>query len=574
MSTDDTGMEVDVAEDERNVDYTRIPWFTIVDPDTGVEMERTIPQVFPIPGSMRTFYERECYETMYNELRLRMKLNTPLKERINPVMCAVVYGTPGIGKSIFEFYFFNRYIAEHPDHVVALSSWKNFQPQEIFIYNLPKARGTFVFVDKFPLVVDLHLCDGAPTSTFQSPTVCFTSPNFKFFDKHIRKDTRAKKFVMPNWTVDSLLEANLELHLGIPDDEIIERVKDFGPIARIVLQPDTEDFEIQKAAVLDGLNKINSWKQVAPYFEVSLEMYQSSADVVHRLFKIEPDDNPRKCRIEFASDHLAEQIRVRLGGISALDSKQLFDWLGSSGLASAFRGFLYEEYCHSCFKKGLSLSRRRIDEEKICDNIVVLQSDVPRFARLSDISLQTLGYLVPISRFLQSIDSVLHQEYVDNAGRRLVLCMIFQMTISESGHPMDADGIVKYMEAVGIYEDVEKNPQMYSINFVIPSSIDSSYKSPQPIEGVRVRDVSSFPDNVKDLKGFGGYGFRTTSLQRIEDMGISQVSDLKTKFKANEDIFEFEKLRLRRLFVGMDAIPRNLNFLLKIPQYVIHLDVQ
>jgi hypothetical protein len=126
---------------------------------------------------------------------------------------------------------------------------------------------------------------------------------------------------MQNWTVDSLLEANLELQLGIPKAEIIERFKKFGPIAQVVLQPDTEDFETQKAAVLDGLNKINSWKQVASYFEASLEMYQGSADVVHCLFKIEPDDNPRKCRIEFASDHLAEQIRLRLGDISALDRK-------------------------------------------------------------------------------------------------------------------------------------------------------------------------------------------------------------------------------------------------------------
>jgi hypothetical protein len=27
-----------------------------------------------------------------------------------------------------------------------------------------------------------------------------------------------------------------------------------------------------------------------------------------------------------------------------LDRKQLHDWLGSSGLASAFKGFMYEEF--------------------------------------------------------------------------------------------------------------------------------------------------------------------------------------------------------------------------------------
>jgi hypothetical protein len=250
-----------------------------------------------------------------------MELRTPRLQRIDPVMCAAVFGTPGIGKSIFEFYFFNRYIAEHPDHIIQLSYWVDFEVKEICIYNLNQSRN-LKFVEKIFRGVDLHLCDGAPSLIVKESMVCFTSPNFKFFDKIIGKNTLAKKFVMPNWTEDELLEANLALNLGISESEIKSRFETYGPVARIVLQNLHEKFEDQKSRVEAGLNKIHSWKQVAPYFDVSLEKYQGFEDIAHCLFKIEPVDNPRKYRIEFASNYLAEQIRKRLEDISELDRKQ------------------------------------------------------------------------------------------------------------------------------------------------------------------------------------------------------------------------------------------------------------
>jgi hypothetical protein len=36
-------------------------------------------------------------------------------------------------------------------------------------------------------------------------------------DKIIGKKRRKKKFVMPNWTLDELLDANSELELAIPE---------------------------------------------------------------------------------------------------------------------------------------------------------------------------------------------------------------------------------------------------------------------------------------------------------------------------------------------------------------------
>jgi hypothetical protein len=565
---------MDVDGEENKYDFGFIPWFAL-EKESGSfgRHQQTIPQVFPVPNTMKRFFQRKCYEEMYDKIIEKMQLKLEYEERADPIMCTAVFGTPGIGKSIFEFYFFNRYITEHPDHVILLSSWKNLSVLQYYLYNEKQSK-RFKEVNKLVSDVDLHLCDGAPNSNFLDPTVCFTSPNFTFFDKIIGKDSRAWEIVMPNWSFDEIFDANDELELGLPEAELFKRFEDYGPVPRVVLSRNADHFSRQKTRIENGLNKINSWRQVAPYFEVSLEKYQGAEDIVHRLFKIEPDANPRKFRIEFASHELAEQIRIRLGGISALDRKQLYDWLGSSGLASSFRGFMYEEFCHSCLANGVTLMRRKIEEEKFTDSLVIGQSSEPRFSKLADVSVQSLGYHVPVFRFLQSIDSILHQRFVDPSGDSRLLIMIFQMTIQESGHPMDADGIVKYLEAAGIYDVVEKNPQAISINFVIPSSLDKCYTSPQTIEGIRSKDVSMVPHDVNGLYGFGGYGFRKRSVERIVAMGITTVADLKSMFHSNEDLFSFERVRLRRLFSDMDAIPRNLDFLLSIPQYVIHMDIQ
>jgi hypothetical protein len=95
--------------------------------------------VFTIPVSMKRVYQREqkCYITLYEQIYSRMQLSTEETKRVDPVMCV---DTPGIGKRIFEFYFFNRYISDHPELVILLSSWKDFHVQEIFLYNANQSR--------------------------------------------------------------------------------------------------------------------------------------------------------------------------------------------------------------------------------------------------------------------------------------------------------------------------------------------------------------------------------------------------------------------------------------------------
>ena len=83
---------------------------------------------------------------------------------------------------------------------------------------------------------------------------------------------------------------NYQLKFGLSDSEIMKRFENYGPVARIVLETNTQIFEEQEEGILQRLEKIVSWKQVVPYFSHSLIQFQSSEDLIHRLLKIEPDD--------------------------------------------------------------------------------------------------------------------------------------------------------------------------------------------------------------------------------------------------------------------------------------------
>ena len=159
-------------------------------------------------------------------------------------------------------------------------------------------------------------------------------------------------------------------------------------------------------------------------------------------------------------------------------------------MASSFRGFLYEEYCHSLFAKGKNLPRRKITEAVFDEEIVIEKSNL-RFSSLAEISQNRLGYHIPVSRCLESIDSVLHQKLDDGQGLQ---SYIFQIKNSESGHPINSSDLLKYLKAAGIYKSVEKHPQSISINFVIPYSLNKFFNSLQTFEGINL----PVPHDVKE----------------------------------------------------------------------------
>ncbi|KAE9256974.1 hypothetical protein PF002_g1450 [Phytophthora fragariae] len=140
------------------------------------------------------YFERDCYDE-YFRLVDHQVVNEKQK-------CVTVTGTPGIGKSIFYVYFFDRFRKAHPGEwiVVAATYHKNFELSEFAIFedetDMPTAHYAYASKQLLTSEVNsaveqeaeraavemrkpkqmLFLCDGPPPLIWPQ-TVVFTSPN-------------------------------------------------------------------------------------------------------------------------------------------------------------------------------------------------------------------------------------------------------------------------------------------------------------------------------------------------------------------------------------------------------------
>jgi hypothetical protein len=152
------------------------------------------------------FYVRNCYEEYY---QLVMKL------LLNPRMDYIsLTGTPGIGKSIFYLYFFQRFRNEYPDATIVTASFiKERELKKCVVFEPGMVEG--VEYEKIPDIKDsIHLYDGPPKiEPSDNKMVCFTSPNYKWLDG-MEKAANHIPLYLPVWTLQELWEANELLELG------------------------------------------------------------------------------------------------------------------------------------------------------------------------------------------------------------------------------------------------------------------------------------------------------------------------------------------------------------------------
>jgi hypothetical protein len=130
------------------------------------------------------FYVRSCYEEYY-----QLVMELLLKPRMDYI---TLTGTPGIGKSIFYIYFFQRYQKEYPNTTIVTALFDQdrklgkcvvFEPgmvQGVEYENIPKFKGA------------IHLYDGPPeNSPPRNKMVCFTSPNYSWLNGMIKASNHA-----------------------------------------------------------------------------------------------------------------------------------------------------------------------------------------------------------------------------------------------------------------------------------------------------------------------------------------------------------------------------------------------
>ena len=251
------------------------------------------PQAFLYMGDK--FYIRACYNKYYDIImdELFGKLN---------YRYISVTGTPGIGKSIFYFYFLNRYRLENPGKSVITASFgklQNLKKCKLFRPNgeVEEYADTFgqPYIPRKKTVswpkdadCDLYLYDGPPLDNPSDvKMIAFTSPNFSWLDS-MRKESTHVTLFMPTWDLTELLAANEELELNIDENEIIKRYDFFGGSARYCLSTSDKFVSDGKTDIYSALGKIRGHDQLRDCFNGNADLNT----VVHPLMQYVPDVDP------------------------------------------------------------------------------------------------------------------------------------------------------------------------------------------------------------------------------------------------------------------------------------------
>ncbi|KAE9097468.1 hypothetical protein PF010_g15949 [Phytophthora fragariae] len=186
----------------------------------------SLPFAYQYRGG-KFFYVRKCYERYYELVKKMLDGGKPW---------VTVTGTPGIGKSVFYAYFFNRLREREPNTwIIAISFWME-AIKEIIVY---KGRGDPGTIERKKNAIDMvleeahankkkliFLCDGPPTK--------------------LREATLALSLAGPSGVK------------CISDDDLETRFNTFGGVASECLSLDEVVVDLAKDYIIDEIKTINS----------------------------------------------------------------------------------------------------------------------------------------------------------------------------------------------------------------------------------------------------------------------------------------------------------------------------
>ncbi|KAE9129592.1 hypothetical protein PF010_g4134 [Phytophthora fragariae] len=269
------------------------------------------------------YYERECYDEYYHLVSKELVSGaTKGPDGLVGRDCVTVSGTPGIGKSVFYAYFFERYRKEHPNTWIIAVAFQQNQVNKLSVAAVGKEpvyygsdQASRQLLQEASLeavqwketeeegVTDkrlLFLCDGSPDMT-RRQCVVFTDPN-----KRWRKVSRKLycDYYMPLWTLDELQEAATLLNYPISDDLIKARFEKFGGVARECLSLDPV---VSKKAERDLTKQMNAIFDPNVLRKLLLEHETS-----HYLLHYVPEADRAFTVPQLASEFVEEKLQERM----------------------------------------------------------------------------------------------------------------------------------------------------------------------------------------------------------------------------------------------------------------------
>ena len=447
-----------------------------------VKRDPELPMTLPVPRE--NFFIRACYPVYYN---LLMQCLTHGKYDF-----VSVTGTPGIGKSVFYVYVFDRYRRENPkDTIITASFDKDNMLIECVVYGPDGEEPNHC--DALPILQEggLYLFDGPPCrNPLGKKMVCFTSPNLRWFRKN-NLNRRHTSLYMPVWTLDELIDADSACGFGIGSDSISERYNFFGGCPRYCLTDYTIEVIHAEKTLAGKLSSIDSYEKLGLWLRDSTPDDQ----ITHQVFHSQPVISKTFPFVHFRSRQVCswkarELIYHAIKDKSDHARAELIRSIRLVPELASLRGVMFEDFCGLQFPKGGSFILHSLDAAAVSRNLTI-----PPHAYRA------------MKAGCESIDG---SAFIDDT------VYLFQITVGKN-HPVNANGILERLKSLELFEKFCNDSIKVELVFVLPRHNQSFGRQkivvPRQVGwGSRVQEMGMREEFVVDLVR---QGYRTVDDVRI-----------------------------------------------------------
>ena len=293
-------------------------------------------------------FVRDCFPEYYEYVKEIFESSPEIKY-------ISITGTPGIGKSMFYNWFFNKYRSDHTDKVLVCSSFNRDRVmQRCVVFELGK--NPVRHCRDIPEIDGaLYLYDGPPKRVPRGRMVAFVSPNADWF-RAVSEGQDHIKLYMEVWSLAELRVASKYVEFHVNPTELSERYDFFGGVPRYCLCSH-RFFKQSKEALLTELKD-----SVKNYESMEASYSMKSSVLCHRIFHHVPAFSngygqaswPECTTFTVCSKQVIQEL-IRLVWLAGHDRRvQFIAMLRGEASLRSFMGFVFEGFCNEFFMTGMS----------------------------------------------------------------------------------------------------------------------------------------------------------------------------------------------------------------------------
>ncbi|KAK1941314.1 hypothetical protein P3T76_007180 [Phytophthora citrophthora] len=461
------------------------------------------------------YYVWKCYDEYYTLVKNMLDD----KKRF-----ITVTGTPGIGKSIFYAYFFQRFREEmkklgRNDTWIIAAAYNGGEILRALAFKDHNDKGVRLrkedtiddFLEEADQEKKKRLRDGVQT-------VVFTSPNDSWM-RRVKNDNCT--LYMPLWTLTELQKAAEELALQrrdedkayITSDVIKKRFYTFGGAARECFLLTEKLVNEKRNYLLTRIGYLANLEDVR-----TLLRRNETAEVCHRLLQFEAEHGDL-IKTDLASPFVAQELERRIFEMVDGKREELLKCLQVIPKGVTLGGWMFEMEVHETLGRGCKLQLRPLpSNSKVSkrgehtqaltfQDLTIEMGETDELA-LKNLSAQnaTLGpYHKPESEQFESIDGFYIPKMEPGKGsdetQRMLIdwnanpknrLTLFQTTIAKN-HPVNASGIINVLDKLGLVEAVKAHPERVALVFIVKKAEIAANYQRQKIRPERHDNLISVP---------------------------------------------------------------------------------